>query len=377
MQVVILAAGQGTRLRPITHDRPKSMLNVAGRPLLHHMLESLVAHGVTEVELVVGHGHDKIRAYFGDGKKFGIKIRYTQQARQLGPGHALRQVQENITSDTFIVLPADAWYHHDLLGRILAADGPAMVLVPDVRSGRHGIPVIRRGQVVDLELHRPPDASGASGGTYCLPRRIFEHLHETDLRLRDAVRRDLAGNSGWRLIRAEPTEYLDLIEVQDLLRLHESLMRSITPSMDGTLEQNVQVSGLVHVGEGSTIRAGSVLMGPVYVGNNCLIGPNAVLAPGTSVRNHVVVEPFTIIRRSTIFSNITVGSHSRVIAAAVDDGARIGSGAHLAGREGILVGSDASLGDDVVVSDGGRIGRRAVVADGRRVTDVPDGGMAV
>ncbi len=377
MQVVILAAGQGTRLRPLTHDRPKSMLNVAGRPLLHHTLESLVSHGITEVELVVGHGHDKIRSYFGDGTKFGVKINYTQQTRQLGPGHALRQVQDAISSDTFVVLPADAWYHRDLLGRLLDSPEPSMVLVPDVRSGRHGLPVVRKGKVVDLELHRPPDASGASGGTYCLPRRIFEHLQETDLRLRDAVRRDLEGQGGWRLIRAEPTEYLDLIEAQDLLRLHESLMRSIKPGMHGTLEENVQISGLVHVGEGTTVRAGTVLTGPVFVGNNCLIGPNAVLAPGTSVRNHVVVEPFTIIRRSTIFSNVNIGSHSRVSAAAVDDGARIGSGAHLAGREGIMIGSDAKLGDDIVVEDGGRIGRRAVVASGRRVSTVPDGGLAV
>ncbi len=353
------------------------MLNVAGRPLLHHTLESLVAHGVTEVDLVVGHGHDKIRSYFGDGTKFGVKIRYTQQARQLGPGHALRQVEQHITGDLFVVLPADAWYHHDLLGRILGAGNPAMVLVPDVRSGRHGIPVIRKGKVVDLELHRPLDSSGASGGTYCLPRRIFDHLQETDLRLRDAVRRDLEVNGGWRLIRAEPTEYLDVIEVQDLLRLHESLMRSIEPSVAGTIEENVQVTGLVHVGEGTTVRSGTVLTGPVYVGNNCLIGPNAVLAPGTSVRNHVVVEPFTLIRRSTIFSNVTIGSHSRIHAAAVDDGARIGSGTHLAGREGIMIGSDAKIGDDVVVTDHGHIGRRATVADGRRVTNVPDGGMAV
>src|SRR5690348_3691166 len=115
MQVVILAAGRGMRLRPLTHDRPKCMLNVAGRPMVHHLLENLAALGVHEAVLVVGHGHDRVRAYVGDGTPFGVRITYVHQERQLGPGHALAQAAQLLKDDWVLLLPADAWYHPDLL----------------------------------------------------------------------------------------------------------------------------------------------------------------------------------------------------------------------------------------------------------------------
>jgi glucose-1-phosphate thymidylyltransferase len=376
MQVVILAAGRGMRLRPLTHDRPKSMLNVAGRPMVHHLLENLAALGVKDVLLVVGHGHDRVRAYVGDGTAFGVRVEYVQQERQLGPGHALAQAAPLVRKDWVLLLPADAWYHPELLRRLTAHRTSALVQVPDLRSARHGTPVLRQGHVVDM-LEQQGEASVASGGAYLLHRRLFGSLQDVDYSLRDAIRADLHAHGPWAAVPAHPGEYIDVAEAQDLLELHSRLMAALGDHRQGTIEPGAQVTGPVELGHGSVVRAGSVLQGPVHIGANCEIGPHAVLLPGTAVRNHVRVEPFTLLSKCAVGSNVAIGSHSRLENAILDNGATVGSGVRLEGGLGLIVGSDAHVESGASVGPQGRIGRGARVAAGRSVQTVPDGGVAV
>lgn len=376
MQVVILAAGRGMRLRPLTHDRPKSMLNAAGRPMIHHLLENLATLGVREAVLVVGHGHDRVRAYVGDGTAFGVRVAYVHQERQLGPGHALAQAAPLLKDDWLMLLPADAWYHPDLLRRLAASKTPALVQVPDLRSARHGTPVLRQGHVVDMQEHQG-DAPVASGGAYLLHRRILQSIGEVDHSLRDAVRADLHAHGPWAALNAHPGEYIDVIELQDLLELHSRLMAGISDARQGTIEPGAQVVGPVELGPGSVVRAGCVLHGPVHIGANCEVGPHAVLLPGTALRNHVRVEPFTLLSKCAISSNVSIGSHSRIENAVLDNGATVGSGARLEGGLGLIVGADARLESGCSMGAGARVGRGARVAAGRSVQLVPDGGIAV
>ncbi|HUR63208.1 MAG TPA: sugar phosphate nucleotidyltransferase [Candidatus Thermoplasmatota archaeon] len=376
MQVVILAAGRGMRLRPLTHDRPKSMLNAAGRPMIHHLLENLATLGVKQAVLVVGHGHDRVRAYVGDGTAFGVRIDYVHQERQLGPGHALAEAAGLLKDEWVLLLPADAWYHPELLGRLAASKTPGLVQVPDLRSARHGTPVLRQGHVVDMLEHQG-EATIASGGAYLLHRRLLESLESVDYSLRDAIRADLHTHGPWNAIHAHPGEYIDVIELQDLLELHSRLMSNLKDDREGTIEPGASVVGPVELGPGSIVRAGSVLHGPVHVGANCEIGPHAVLLPGTAVRNHVRVEPFTLLSKCAISSNVTIGSHSRIENAVLDNGASVGPGARLEGGLGLIVGADARLESGCSMGAESRVGRGAKVAAGRTVHIVPDGGVAV
>ena len=90
MQAVIMAGGKGTRLRAITNDEiPKPMAPVAGKPILQWQIECLRDQGVTDVVLIVGHLGEKIQDFFGDGKAFGVDIRYIQETTPLGTAGAL------------------------------------------------------------------------------------------------------------------------------------------------------------------------------------------------------------------------------------------------------------------------------------------------
>jgi len=374
--VVLLAAGQGSRLRPLTHDRPKSMLVAAGQPVLHHLLTDLAALGVQDVVLVTGHGHEQLQSFVGDGTRFGLSVRYVRQAKQLGPGHALLQARPQVRSQEFVVLPVDAWYAPEVLAHLLDNEGCALLQVDDSRSGRHGVPVVRGEEVLDLE---PAGSEGgrASGGAYRLHQRIFEALERHEFRLRESVRNDIQRHGGWRAIAVPPRAYLDIIEVRDLLDLHSRLLEAVLPDIEGTVDEGAIVTGQVRIGKGSRIRAGTIIEGPAVIGEHCDIGPGAILEGGTAVRNHVRVQPFTLLSRCIVGSNVEVGSHVRIQRAYVDRGTVIGSGVHIAGGSGSIVGADARLGDDAKVSPDGVVGRGATVAPGRTVSHVPDGGMAV
>lgn len=377
MQVVILAAGQGQRLRPLTHDRPKSMLPVAGRPLIHHLLENCATLGLRDFILVVGHGKERLQSYVGDGQALGLTVQYVEQPLQLGPGHALHQARPHLKGDEFLLLPADSWHHPRLLERLRDAPGPALVTVPSARSARHGLPLLKGGKAVDLQEVRDDTDGRPSGGAYRLHRRLLDHLEPAGFSLRDAIRRDLAAAGPWSVVNAHAGEYVDVIAGEDLLALHEQLMADLVHDIQGTIEPGVQVRGPVHLGEGSVVRAGTILQGPVHIGRNCEVGPLAVLQAGACLRNHVRVEPFTVLSNCIIASNVAVASHARIHGAVVDNGVFVGTGARIAGGPEICVGSDAVLDAGITIQPGGRIGRFARVAAGRVVKDVPDHGVAV
>jgi len=103
-QAVILAAGEGQKLRPFTVTRPKGMISIADKPVLQYIVESLVQAGVRDLVIVVGYRKEQVFDYMGSGEKFGVKITYVVQTQQLGTAHALARVKD-IVDDRFLVFP--------------------------------------------------------------------------------------------------------------------------------------------------------------------------------------------------------------------------------------------------------------------------------
>ena len=106
MQAIILAAGEGSRMRPLTSKRPKVMLPVCGKPILEQIVLRAKQAGVESFVFVVGYGADAVKLHFGDGSNFGVRIDYSVQDRQLGTGHALLAA-EAMAEDRFLVLNGD------------------------------------------------------------------------------------------------------------------------------------------------------------------------------------------------------------------------------------------------------------------------------
>jgi dTDP-glucose pyrophosphorylase len=101
MKAVILAAGEGVRMRPLTATRPKGMIPLANKPILEHLVVTLKRAGFHEILLLVGYNEEMVRGYFGNGERWGVEIDYVRQPEQLGTGHAVSLLQSSV-SDPFL-----------------------------------------------------------------------------------------------------------------------------------------------------------------------------------------------------------------------------------------------------------------------------------
>ena len=118
MKAVILTAGEGIRLRPLTFSRSKGMIPVGNLPILEYVIKALSSNGIRDIILVVGYKKERIMSYFGDGKQFRVKIKYVVQKKPLGTAHALRQAESMIDS-RFLVLPGDNIIYPEGLSKLL------------------------------------------------------------------------------------------------------------------------------------------------------------------------------------------------------------------------------------------------------------------
>lgn len=174
MKAVILAAGEGVRMRPLTDDRPKPMVELLGRPLLEHILDALPSE-VDEIILVVGYLADKIKNHFGE--KFGrFEITYVYQPEKLGTAHALWLCKEILGKDKFLMLYADDLQSKESIEKCLAH--PLSILVSEVDDPRRfGVIVAdETGKVLDM-VEKPefPVSKIASTGVMVLDHRVFNY----------------------------------------------------------------------------------------------------------------------------------------------------------------------------------------------------------
>ena len=153
MQCVVLAAGEGKRMRPLTARRPKVMLPIANRPMMEHLILAARDAGVTDFIIVVGYFEREIRNHFGDGSNFGVNITYVTQRHQLGTGDALRTTA-GMVNDRFLLLNGDMVLRRDDIKHLCLMDAPCMGVHETDHPQDYGVvtvegivsPVLKRSQ---------------------------------------------------------------------------------------------------------------------------------------------------------------------------------------------------------------------------------------
>jgi bifunctional UDP-N-acetylglucosamine pyrophosphorylase/glucosamine-1-phosphate N-acetyltransferase len=174
MKAVILAAGEGKRMHPLTQTRPKVMLPVANKPWLEHLLLQLNRAGIAQFIFVVGYRSDTVRAYFGGGKKWGVNIQYVTQRKQLGSGHALLMV-ENLVEGRFLVANGDVWVTEKDVRKLQAHEHIAMSLFEKEEVANLGVVEIEGARVVRLhEKPAQPPTHLVNAGVYLLTEEVFK-----------------------------------------------------------------------------------------------------------------------------------------------------------------------------------------------------------
>ncbi|MBM2825371.1 MAG: Nucleotidyl transferase [Dehalococcoidales bacterium] len=320
-QAVILAAGEGQRLRPFTVTKPKVMLTIAGKPIIQHVIEALAQNGIRQIVIVAGYRREQIFDYVGAGEQFGVDIVYVTQERQLGTAHALAQARGAV-EDEFLVLPGDNLIEANTIGRFVVAKPNAVLVKKVSKPARYGMVSIDDGVVQDIAIN-PGEAKGnaVNTGIYAFTREIFDFVG-AELGIPDVVNRMVA--EGCR-ISAQETEgvWLDVVYPWDIISLNNAVLSRISPKLGGTIEAGASVKGLVSIGKNTVVRSYSYIVGPVVIGENCEIGPHVCILPATSIGNNVAIAPFSQIENSVIGDDISIGAGAIIEDSIIDKGCAI------------------------------------------------------
>jgi glucose-1-phosphate thymidylyltransferase len=372
-QAVILAAGEGQRLRPFTVTKPKVMLSIAGKPILKYVVESLAQNGIRNIVLVVGYRRQQVFDYLGSGEQFGVDITYITEERQLGTAHALAQAKA-VTENEFLVLSGDNLIEADTIAHFVAIT-PEAVLVKRVDNPtRYGVVTIDNGMVKNIvEKPREAKSNVVNTGIYAFTTEIFSFI-EAQLDIPDVLNNMLAQG---KPINAQKTDgtWLDIVYPWDILSLNDAVLRQIQTNLGGTIETGVSLKGLVSVGKDTIIRSNSYIVGPVVIGNNCDIGPNVCILPATSIGDNVVISPFSEIKNSVIGDDVNIGPGCIIQDSVIDKGCIIKGhftacsgqadvvvdGEHHLVNIGAMLGEGCSLGNNVVAQPGVIVGNHCQV----------------
>jgi UDP-N-acetylglucosamine diphosphorylase/glucosamine-1-phosphate N-acetyltransferase len=367
-QAVILAAGEGQRLRPFTVNRPKVMLSIGGKPILEYVIESLAQNGIRSIVLIVGYRKDQIFDWLGSGEQFGVDITYITQDVQLGTAHALYQAQE-VTNPEFVVLPGDNLIEADTIAQFVNVE-PEAVLVTKVNNPtRYGVVTTESGIVRDIsEKPEQPKTDIVNTGIYAFTKEIFKFI-EAKLDIPDALNNMLAQGYTVNALETSGT-WLDVVYPWDMLSLNDTVLRRIPAELGGTVEPGVSIRGQVSVGEHTVIRPNSYIAGPVVIGHSCDIGPNVCLLPATSIGDNTVISPFTDIENSVVGSDVNIGPGCIIQNSVIDRGCIIkGQFTACSGQTevkiddehhltdiGAMLGEGCNLGNSVVAQPGVIVG---------------------
>jgi len=372
-QAVILAAGEGQRLRPFTATKPKAMLSIAGKPIVQYVVESLAQNGIRNIVLVVGYRREQVFDYMGSGERFGVDITYITQERQLGTAHALAQAKA-VTESEFLVLPGDNLIEADTIAQFVTVKPEALLVRKVDNPARYGVVTIENGMVKDI-VEKPKEAKSnvVNTGIYAFTTEIFSFI-EAQLDIPDALNNMLAQGEPISAQEADGT-WLDVVYPWDILSLNDAVLRQIRTNLGGTIETGVSLKGLVSVGKDTVIRSNSYIAGPVVVGNNCDIGPNVCILPATSIGDNVVISPFSNVKNSVIGHDVNIGPGCIIQDSVIDSGCIIKghftaySGQadvkvddeHHSVNVGAMFGEGCSLGNSVVAQPGLIVGNHCQV----------------
>ncbi len=285
MRAVLLAAGEGKRMRPLTANRPKVLLPAGPEPLLHRLLRQLSQAGVREVTIVTHHKAEAVRASVADGSRWGVRVQYAEQGAARGTGHAVAAAKPP-ADEPFLILNGDVFLRDADVKRVVQS-GPCSLAAARVeRPQAYGVLETQGGRAVRVVEKSPnPPGDLANAGVYFAPAGfapLLDALQPSprgELELTDALQASFGQVGGWKVVEAQ--DWLDVGRPWDLLAAAERALAEWPEERKGTIEPGATLHGKVIVAEGAIVKAGAYVEGPVYVGPKAVVGPNCHLRPNT------------------------------------------------------------------------------------------------
>lgn len=367
MKAIILAAGMGTRFRPLTEARPKSMLPVGHQPLLAHIVDAVQTAGIEELVFVVGHKRERIQNYFEGGADWGVSIEYVTQERPRGTGDALLQA-EPVVGDGCLVINGDRLVEPALLENLLDAHGEtddAQMTVTTARDPtEYGTVELDDGTLTSIEEKPAPheiSSNLVNAGVYVFNPDIFAAIRQTDTRgeleLTDTISEYLASHP-IRAVRYDGL-WIELSRLWDLLGASSTVLaKHSTPTAESAaISDDATVGPRVAVGEDARIQPGARLTRDVVIGENVTVGANTVLT------NTIVLED-AVIGAGSVLTDCIVGAGARVGPLVAAEGGhadvRVNETIYSDVTFGGVIGDNTTVGGHVTIAPGTIVGNNVV-----------------
>jgi bifunctional UDP-N-acetylglucosamine pyrophosphorylase/glucosamine-1-phosphate N-acetyltransferase len=339
MKAAILAAGEGVRLQPITATRPKHLIKVGGKPILEHCLNALKASGVNEAVIVVYYMADAIRAYFGDGRKFGLNIEYVDQKAVLGTGDAVSAVEPFVHED-FLLVNGDLLFDAEALRTVVdlhQKEKPTatMAVVPVENPENYGIVELddsgKVRRIIEKPAREESTSNLANAGIYVFSTEIFGKLRQISASSRGEVEIPDALSL---LINEKPVlaaqiageQWLDVGRPWDLLEANRWALMRMKHRINGFIENGAHLIGQVTVAETARVRSGAYVEGPAYIDEESDVGPNCYIRPYTSIGKRVRVGNACEVKNSIVMDGTHIGHLSYVGDSIVGENCNIAAG---------------------------------------------------
>jgi mannose-1-phosphate guanylyltransferase/phosphomannomutase len=357
VKAVIMAGGEGTRLRPLTTSQPKPMLPMANQPMAAHIIALLKKHGFDEIIITVSFLANTIRTYFGDGSEFGVRIDYATEETPLGTAGSVLNARERL-DERFLVISGDSLTDIDLgeLVRFHDASGAVVTLALKAMENPldFGIVITDEHSRVERFLEKPTWGQVFSDrintGIYVLDPAVLDHI---------APNRsvDFSADVFPELLEAGQPLYGFTTEGywEDVGAL-EAYMQAHADILDGKVAVEIDAFPLrdgVWVGEGAEIDPSALIEAPALIGDNCRVGPGVTVGAYTVLGANVRVGEGAVLERSIVHDNCYVGAGTAM------RGSVVGRSCEL--RRGVNLGVGAVLGDHC------RVGHFAVVTAGVKI----------
>jgi mannose-1-phosphate guanylyltransferase len=354
VQALILAGGEGTRLRPLTSTIPKPVVPLVGQPFISYMLEWLRRHDIDDVILSCGFMADGVRSVLGDGSGLGIRLRYLEEPQPLGTGGALK-FAEPLLEDRFFMLNGDVLTDIDLTAQLRQHEScgarVTLGLIAVEDPSAYGL-VSRNPDLSVKEFVEKPGSDQIvtdliSAGAYIIEREVLAELAPAGTKI--SIERELfprlVGHglfgyeaSGYWLDIGTPQRYLqgtfDILEGMVDTEVGNRLARQSV-----ILEEGVEVRGRVIAP--AMVEAGGLVCEGATVGGRAVLGQGATIGAGSHVESSVLLD------------NVTIGERTVVSSSILGAGVQIGERCHLEG--GVVLGHGVKIGAGNVLCAGVRI----------------------
>jgi mannose-1-phosphate guanylyltransferase / phosphomannomutase len=357
MKAVIMAGGEGTRLRPLTSNAPKPMMPIANAPMMEHIVALLREHGFDEIVVTVAFLANHIRNYFGDGSELGVRMAYATEETPLGTAGSVLNARQQL-DERFLVISGDVltdidleaiWRFHDERGA-LATIG----LIPVENPLEFGIVITREDGSIERFLEKPTWGQVFSDtintGIFVLEPEIFDYI---------APGRsvDFSSEVFPRLLDEGKPLYGAVVEGywEDVGTL-EAYVRAHKDVLDNRVELEIpgfEISDGVYVGEGAEIHPDARIDGPVIIGDYCRLEGNARLGEYTVLGTNVRVRAGADLQRAVVHDNTYIGENVRLRGTIVGRSCDLRNGVRA--EEGVVLGDECFVGEQAVLSAGVKV----------------------